>query len=183
MACSHEETGRVQRQELAGCLKSICDILIASIYEWDENDLGLAEVEVALIKPKRKNKTKQNPTGKEGSCGCLPPLTTPICKVEKWKCCLCVRKWPWLDQQPRDLAPVTSWALLCLLRILFACGLAHEGYELPTAGKKESPLILTLQIDWRVGVTRSLWVWGTLGCLSFSSLSVLLDGCISIPCP
>lgn len=41
-------------------MKSICDILIASIYERDENDLGLAEVEVALIKPKRKNKTKQN---------------------------------------------------------------------------------------------------------------------------
>lgn len=60
MAGSHEETGRVQCQELAGCLKSICDILIASIYERDENDLGLAEVEVALIKPKRKNKTNPN---------------------------------------------------------------------------------------------------------------------------
>lgn len=44
----------------------------------------------------------------------------------------------WLQPHPE---------LSSVLRILFACGLVHQGYELPKAGKKESPLILTPQVD------------------------------------
>lgn len=40
--------------------------------------MGLAEIEVALIKLKRKNKTKQNPTEKKRAMtvSCLLPLLT-----------------------------------------------------------------------------------------------------------